>query len=127
MLPMFAGRRNGAAPTSGPYAPMGTVGNAGLMAGASALLANDFVTTAWRYVYEPTRRSIEPTLASADISRPRAQYEDEFTYAPNPVAAATGTGMPSCGNALLLTNSIRSENWLSKNDARARARPPQKP
>ena len=80
---MFAGRRNGAAPTSGPYAPIGTVGNAGLMAGASALLANDFVTTAWRYVYEPTKRSIEPTLASADISRPRAQYEEEFTY-PDP-------------------------------------------
>src|SRR5579862_6909570 len=60
-LPVLAGRRNGAAPTSGPNAPIETPGNAGLIAGDRSPLANDFVTTACRWVYEPEILTCAPT------------------------------------------------------------------
>src|SRR6202049_3806541 len=88
-LPVCGARRNGRPPTSGANAPMGTPGYAGLMAGRSALLAKDCVTTASRYVYAPLTIRCGPTLPSREISKPRARYDDEFTYAPDEVAAAT--------------------------------------
>src|SRR5712692_6395148 len=107
-LPVFGARRNGRPPTSGANAPIGTPGYAGLMAGRSALLAKDCVTTASRYVYAPLTIRCEPTLPSTAISTPRARYDDEFTYALDVVAAATSRGTPNNASALLLKNSIRS-------------------
>src|SRR5258708_3183797 len=126
-LPVCGARLNGRFPTSGENAPIGISGNAGLNEGKRASLEKERFTTASRYVYVARALKPWPMSKLSSVSAPRARVSSEFPVAPKGVCAATGSGTPSCGSAVLLTNSTWSLKQLWKKVSPSLPRPFPKP